>query len=71
MSLYCHIIDESSDDSEEWIEEEEDSEREEEEEGSETVDLSVFQVSSLPVSCGSFSGKLYKKRFAGRSCVKQ
>ncbi|XP_062842636.1 nuclear body protein SP140-like protein [Trichomycterus rosablanca] len=48
-------------------EEEDDDEEEEEEEDeeSEPVDLLMFEAPSLPVSCGSFSGVLYKNRFTG------
>ncbi|XP_062872241.1 uncharacterized protein LOC134333981 isoform X2 [Trichomycterus rosablanca] len=42
---------------------------EEEDEESEPVDLSIFEAPSLPVSCGSFSGVLYKSRFTG-ACSK-
>ncbi|XP_026882508.2 nuclear body protein SP140-like protein isoform X2 [Electrophorus electricus] len=55
-------------DEEEEQEEEEDDDEEEEEGGEteegEAVDLSEFQAPSLPVSCGSVSGVLFKSRFA-------
>ncbi|KAM9434327.1 uncharacterized protein sp100.1 isoform 2-T2 [Clarias gariepinus] len=40
-------------------------EEEDEEDQSEPVDLSVFEGAVLPVSCGSVTGDLYKKRFSG------
>ncbi|XP_062842611.1 nuclear body protein SP140-like [Trichomycterus rosablanca] len=42
-------------------------EEEEEEEESEPADLSMFEAPSLPVSCGSISGVLYKSRFTGKN----
>lgn len=47
-------------------EDDDDNEEEEEAEDSEPVDLSEFEAAVLPVSCGSITGDLYKKRFAGR-----
>ncbi|XP_067315888.1 nuclear body protein SP140-like protein isoform X2 [Pseudorasbora parva] len=41
-----------------------DEEEEEEEEEGEVTDLSVFQAPSLPVTCVSLTGSLYKYRFA-------
>lgn len=49
--------------SDEEQEEEDDSSEEEE---SEPVSLLEFEAAVLPVSCGSITGDLYKKRFAGR-----
>ncbi|KAL0198292.1 hypothetical protein M9458_006832, partial [Cirrhinus mrigala] len=37
---------------------------EEEEEEEDMADLSVFQTPSLPVTCVSLTGTLYKNRFA-------
>ncbi|XP_026882516.2 nuclear body protein SP140-like protein [Electrophorus electricus] len=53
----------SSEEMEESVEQREEREEEDEEEG-EAVDLSEFQAPSLPVSCGSVSGVLFKSRFA-------
>ncbi|KAI5621765.1 nuclear body protein SP140-like protein [Silurus asotus] len=39
--------------------------REEEEEEIEAVDMALFELGVLPVSCGSVSGDLYKSRFVG------
>ncbi|KAK3525210.1 hypothetical protein QTP86_023236 [Hemibagrus guttatus] len=59
--------DESDDDLEECIieEDQEEEEEDEEEEDHEPTDLS--KLLTLPVSCGSVSGILYKSRFAGGS----
>ncbi|XP_060759899.1 uncharacterized protein LOC132870279 [Neoarius graeffei] len=51
--------------SDEEQEEEDDSSEEEE---SEPVSLLEFEAAVLPVSCGSITGDLYKKRFAGSRC---
>ncbi|KAL0198284.1 hypothetical protein M9458_006824, partial [Cirrhinus mrigala] len=40
---------------------------EEEEEEEDMADLSVFQTPSLPVTCVSLTGTLYKNRFASGS----
>lgn len=55
--------DEDQKEGEEQEEEEDDSSEEEE---SEPVSLLEFEAAVLPVSCGSITGDLYKKRFAGR-----
>ncbi|GAA6072329.1 nuclear body protein SP140-like protein [Tachysurus ichikawai] len=60
-SMFSRETDESSD---EYITDDDD-EEEEEEEDSETAHLSTLLT--LPVSCGSVSGVLYKNRFSGGS----